>query len=61
VLNRAANFVWRTQRTVVSLIDKPYDNGITLSHAETKTFEKRLARAESLPWWDVTIKPKMVS
>jgi transposase len=60
VLNRAANFVWRTQRTVVSLIEKSYEKGITLSNSEVKTLEKRLVRSESLPWWDVTIKPKMV-
>jgi hypothetical protein len=61
VLNRAGNLVWRTHRTVVSLIDKVYDKGITLSRTETKTLEKRLLRSESLPWWDVTIKPQMVS
>jgi len=61
VLNRAGNFVWRTHRTVVSLIDKVYDKGITLSRTETKTLEKRLVRSESLTWWDVTIKPQTVS
>jgi len=61
LLNRAGNFVWRTHRTAVSLIDKVYEKGITLGRTETKTLEKRLVRSESLPWWDVTIKPKMVS
>ena len=60
VLERAANFVWRTHRTVVSLIDKVYDKGITLKSTEKKNLEKRLARSETLPWWDVTIKPKTV-
>ena len=60
VLERAANFVWRTHRTVVSLIDKVYDKGITLRSTEKKTLEKRLVRSDALPWWDVTIKPKMV-
>lgn len=61
VLNRAGNFVWRSQRTAVSLINKVYDKGISLSRIETKKLEERLVRSESLPWWDVTIKPKMVS
>jgi hypothetical protein len=60
VLERAGNFVWRTQRTVVSLIDKVYDKGITITSPEKKTLEKRLVRSDVLPWWDVTIKPKMV-
>jgi hypothetical protein len=60
VLQRAGNFVWRTHRTVVSLIDKVYDKGITLRTTEKKTLEKRLVRSDALPWWDVTIKPKMV-
>jgi len=61
VLNRAGNFIWRTHRTIASLIDKVYDKGITLSRTEIKALEKRLVRSESLPWWDVTIKPKTVS
>jgi len=60
VLARAGNFVWRTQRTVVSLIDKVYEKGITLTSPEKKTLEKRLVRSNVLPWWDVTIKPQMV-
>jgi len=60
VLERAGNFIWRTHRTVVSIIDKDYDKGITLKNAEKKALEKRLVRSEMLPWWDVTIMPKMV-
>ncbi len=60
VLNRAANFVWRTHRTAVLLLDKVYEKGITLSRTEKKILEDRLIRSDSLPWWDVTIKPKLV-
>jgi hypothetical protein len=60
VLYRAGTFAWRTHRTVVSLIDKIYEKGITLSRAETRKLEQRLVRSQSLPWWDVTIKPKRV-
>ena len=60
VLNRAASFVWRTHRTAVSLLDKVYDKGITLSRAEKKILEDRLVRSDSLPWWDVTITPQQV-
>lgn len=60
VLNRAANFVWRTHRTAVSLLDKVYEKGITLSRTEKNILEDRLIRSDSLPWWDVTIKPKPV-
>ena len=60
VLNRAASFVWRTHRTAVSLLDKVYDKGVTLSRAEKKILEDRLVRSDSLPWWDVTITPQQV-
>lgn len=45
---------------VVALIDKVYNKGITLSGTEKNSLEKRLVRSNVLPWWDVTIKPKMV-
>ena len=61
VLQRAGNFVWRTHRTVVSLIDKVYDKGVTISSTEKKKLEERLVRSNALPWWDVTIKPQKVS
>jgi hypothetical protein len=60
VLERAGHFIWRTHRTTVSLIDKVYDKGITLSTSKKKTLEKRLVRSDTLPWWDVTIRPQMV-
>lgn len=61
VLQRAGNFVWCTHRTVVSLIDKIYDKGVTITSTEKKRLEERLVRSNSLPWWDVTIKPQKVS
>jgi len=41
VLERAGNFVWRTHRTAVSLIDKVYEKGITINRTEKATLEPR--------------------
>lgn len=60
VLRRAATFTWRKLPPKVILIDRAYAKGVKLSAAEKRILEARIERAEDLPWWDVTIKPKPV-
>jgi hypothetical protein len=60
VLQRAGNFLWKGVRTVACLIDGTYEKGIKLKKSEKEELELRLQRSEQLPWWDITIHPKMV-
>jgi transposase len=61
VINRAASFAWRETKPIVKLIDTVYEKGIKLRHKEKKELESRLLRSAALPWWDITIYPKMVT
>jgi hypothetical protein len=60
VLNRSANFLWKGVRATVRLLDAVYEKGIKLCKKENKELEQRLQRSPELPWYDITIKPKMV-
>jgi hypothetical protein len=59
-LNRAASFVWKGTQPIVKLLDTVYKKGIKLCNKEKRALEKRLSRSTELPWWDITIHPKMV-
>ena len=61
VLVRATAFAWKGIRPVVTLIETLYEKGVKLSQQEKKVLERRLFRSPELPWWDITIYPKMVS
>ena len=60
VLNRAGNFLWKGMRTVVRLLDAPYEKGVKICGNEKTALEQRLQRSAVLPWWDITIYPKLV-
>ena len=60
VFNRAGNFFWKGVRTVVQLLDAPYEKGIKVCAKEKTKLEQRLQRSEALRWWDITIHPKKV-
>lgn len=60
VLNRASSFCWKGLSTAVSLLDAFYEKGVKLCIKERGELEQRLHRAPELPWWDITIRPKMV-
>jgi hypothetical protein len=55
VLRRASNFLWRTVRTTVTLLEGAYEKGITVRGKEKRKLECRLQRSQRLPWWDITI------
>ncbi len=57
VLKRAGNFVWRTVKATVTLMEGNYEKGITLCAKEKRELECRLQRSEYLPWWDILIRP----
>ena len=60
VLNRAGNFFWKRMRTVVQLLDTPYEKGVKVRGHHKTELEHRLLRAPALRWWDITIHPKVV-
>jgi hypothetical protein len=60
VLNRAANFHWKGQRTTVTLLDGVYEKGVSVRGKEKQELERRLQRSPALPWWDIAIHPKTV-
>ena len=61
VLNRAGHFFWKGMRTVVQLLDTPYEKGVTVCGNEKLKLEQRLQRSHVLHWWDIIIYPKLVS
>lgn len=60
VLNRAATFAWKGAQPIVKLLDTIYEKGVKLGSKEKMALENRLHRSSELPWWDITIYPKMV-
>jgi len=60
VLMRARDFAWRASQTTASLLKGAYLKGVKLCAKEKKALEARLQRSETLPWWDITIKPSTV-
>lgn len=60
VIMRARQFVWRTVQTTATLLGGTYQKGVKLVTKEKRLLENRLQRAESLPWYDITICPLVV-
>jgi Rhodopirellula transposase DDE domain len=60
VLNRAGNFLWKRMRTVVQLLDAPYEKGVKVCGNGKTRLEQRLVRSPTLRWWDITIHPNVV-
>ena len=61
VLNRARNFYWKEMRTVVHLLETPYEKGVKVCGKEKAKLEQRLQRSLALHWWDITIHPITVN
>ena len=56
MLRWAATMTWKGIHPVVSLCEKVYEKGISLSKRAMKSVEARLQRNPALPKWDITIK-----
>lgn len=57
ILGRVAKFTWKRIAGTARLLDSIYPKGITVKGQEKIAMEKRLERSETLPWWDIRIKP----
>lgn len=60
VIKRAGNFYWKGLRTVVRLLDAPYEKGVKICGKAKVYLEQRLQRSPDLYWWDITVHPKTV-
>jgi len=56
-LEWAGTMTWNGVRPVVHLLDAVYQKGVKLTKEAMKIYEDRIERSETLPMWDVTIKP----
>jgi len=56
-LEWARTMTWNGVHPVVHLLDAVYQKGVTLTKKAMKIYEDRIERSETLPMWDVTIKP----
>ena len=57
VLAFARSFTWRSQRPVVTYIDRVYQTGVKLSQMAMAQLEERFKRLSGLEKWFVTISP----
>ena len=60
VSNRAADFVWKGFRAVVTYTDAVCGKGIGLVGVKNAELEKRFHRSEIFPFYDITVDPKTV-
>jgi hypothetical protein len=56
-INWAKTMTWKGIEPVVTLWEKIYEKGISLTKKEMKPYERRIERSSLLPKWDVIIKP----
>lgn len=61
ILQEARRMTWRGQTPVVKRQHGEYPDGVRLSRAKMRPYEKRLQRSETLPKYDITIKPLQAS
>jgi transposase len=54
----ALRMTWRKRHPVVERLERTYAAKVRVSKAEMKTVNARLERSETLPKYDITIKPK---
>jgi hypothetical protein len=57
ILQFALRMVWRGKHPIVIRLEGNYRDGVRLSRKEMKPYEARLQRSETLPKYDITIKP----
>jgi len=57
-LKWAATMTWKGLHPMVSLLDKVYERGVTLTKKAMKPYAQRLERSEQLPKLNVVIQPQ---
>ena len=57
-LKWAETMTWKGLHPIVSLLDKVYEKGVTLTKEAMKPYAQRLDRSEQLPKWNVVIQPQ---
>ena len=58
IMQFALRMVWKRQHPTVMQMEGDYREGIKLSKKEMKPYEARLQRSQTLPKYDIIIKPK---
>jgi len=57
MLPQARRMTWRGRSPVVKRLHGEYPDGVRLTRAQMKPYEKRLSRSQTLPKYDITITP----
>ena len=57
-LKLASTMTWKGINASVSLCDKIYEKGISLTKKEMEKFQSQVKRSDNLPKWDVRILPQ---
>ena len=57
ILEWAKRMTWHGKHPKVEYIERDYPKGVRLTKKEMKPYEARLQRSETLPKYDITIKP----
>ena len=60
VVEWARTMTWKGTRPIVKLIETTYDKGVRIAKDAFRTIESRLQRHDSLPKYDVLIRPQPV-
>jgi DDE family transposase len=60
ILREALRMTWQGQPPTVKRLHGEYPDGVRLTRAQMRPYEKRLQRSKSLPKYDITIKPQEV-
>jgi len=58
ILEQARRMTWQGKHPVVERLDGEYPEGVRLTKKEMKPYEARLERTQTLPKYDITIKPR---
>jgi hypothetical protein len=58
ILQRALAMTWKGQHPTVKQLHADYPDGIKLTKREMKPIEARLERSETLPKYDILIRPR---
>ena len=59
ILHEAGRMVWCGESPTVDHLDGTWADGVKLTKKEMKPIEARLERSETLPKYDITIRPKL--
>src|SRR5262249_41482805 len=57
ILQQARRMTWPGRWPVVERLHGEYPEGVRLTRAQLKPYEKRLCRSQTLPKYDITITP----